>query len=603
MITITGLTGCKKVNEALNQKPVCAFINYVDQVQILKEDSITVQVAASDPDGSVQYVRFYVDNKLVYTSYSSPYQYMLKDLLFGQRVLKVIAYDNLNAASSPATLYINVIPNNKVSVSMTAMPSGTNLLVGDSILFIINAVSSEGNIKTSFIYIDDSIIKQTSTLPFSYLWKYIPQGTHTVYAEAIDEKKHEGQSEPVTYQVGQNQAPTISISFENHTSGVPFMPGDYIGITCNAQDPEGRMAKVEYYFNNVLYQTVTGTDNFDYGFSNVPGGHYQLVAKAYDQEGAIGVSNTLSIVVNPGVFHNGVISNMTYSEDDHVVFAADKTNKRLLILDPINGIISDSVELPYANPLAISYSMQDKILYIVHEFDGVVTTYNKQTHQLSELNYSGTLKGKDVAIDPIHRRLYVLTQTNSLVIINPDNGTIIQQGMPILGEYFCIDPQNQLIFSGGDYNAMIYKYSVANDVIQQLQSVEAGDNGYKININPAGTTVVLPCGGGNGNGDGYKIYAYDATNLNNIKGKWDIGSYPTFAIFSQDNQRLFALNGSNEEVDVESTSTYSLLSKPDFPKGDDSHSVITPNYSGSVLTAFSYDSYNNNRYVIYFISL
>jgi len=603
LIAITGQISCKKAKEALNSKPVCALITPIQEIEILKEDSIKVIVSASDPDGSIKYVRFYIDNKLVFTDYSAPYEYMLKNLLFGNRELTVIAYDDLDAASTPAYLSVRVVPNNKVSVSLTIMPDNNYLLVGDTVVFTINAVSSEGTIKNSFLYIDDSIITQSPTLPFSFIWKYIPEGSHKVYAAAIDDKKHEGMSQVVNFGVSQNRAPTITISLDNHSSTDPYLPGDYIGISCDANDPENRMAKVEYYFNNVLFQTVTGPQFFDCSFNKVPGGHYQIIAKAYDQQGATAVSNALNIIVSPGVFRNGVISDMTYSEDDHVVFAADKTNKRLLILDPVNGIISDSLDLPYPNPVAITYSIQDKLLYIVYEFDGVVSTYNKQTHQLSELDYSATEKGKDVAVDPLHRRIYVLTQSKKLEMINPDNGTVIQQGLSAESESIAIDPQNRLLYSGGDYNARIYKYSVANDVLQQLQYVEAGANAHTININPAGTIVVLPCGGGNGNGGGYKLFAYDATNLDNIKGKWDIGTYPSFAVFSQDNQRLFGLNGLDEEVYIESTSTYSTLSHLRFPNADDSHSIITPNYSGSVLIGFSYNSYYNERYVIYFISL
>jgi hypothetical protein len=592
---IAVLAGCKKINKA----PSCSLITPIQQVEMLKEDSVKVLVSATDPDGHIQDVKFYIDNKLVYTDYSEPYEFWLKDLLFGNRELRVIAFDNEDAASSPTTLYIRVIPNNKVSVSLTSMPSTEYLLVGDTVMFTVNAVSSEGTIINSQLYIDDTVILESSTLPYSYIWKYIPEGDHKVYATAIDDKKHEGQAQPVNYYVSQNRAPTITISLEYITT--PYMPGDYIGINCDAHDPDNRMVKVEYYFNNVLVQTVTGSDYFDWGTNSVPGGTYQIFAKAYDAQGATAVSNTLTVVVSPGIFCNAVITDMTYSEDDHVVFAADKTKDRLLLIDPVNHIISDSIGLPYASPIAITYSMQDKLLYIVYEFSGVVSVFNKQTNQLSEMTYSTVQKGRDVAIDPIHRRLYILTQAKKLVILNPDNGTVIQPALDIdYADGIALDAQNRYLYSGGDYNARIYKYLVTNDALQEIQFVTAGATAHRININPAGTTVVLPCGGGNGN-DGYKLYAYDAADLENVKGQWDIGIYPSFAVFSQDNQRLFGLNGSGDEVYIESTSSYSTISHLRFPNANDRNSIITPNYSGTVLSCFSYDSYYNQRYVIYFI--
>lgn len=609
IIIFTGLSliiiisSCKKVSEALNSKPVCTIIDPIQQVTMYKEDSILVTVSATDADGSISFLRFYIDNKLVFTGTEAPFRYKLKNIGFGYHNLSVIAYDDKEAASTPAGLSVSVISNPKVSVNLTAIPWPQNLLVGDTVLFTINAVSTEGNIRKAFIYIDDTLRGSSVTLPFAFSWNYLPLGSHKVYASAADEKGHEGMSKILEYSIMQNRPPVISISLIPIPSQTHFFPGSTISIECDAEDPDYRMQKVEYYINNKLLATVSGTSFYDYVWSLVPSGNWRIQAKAIDNQGAYGWSNAIDVVVSPGLVRNGVISDITATEDDHTVFAADVANKRLLVLDPVNHFITDSIELNHPAPIAIWYSEQDHTLFMVYEFSGILTQYNRLTHQMADIVYSASEKGLDVVNDDINRRIYVLTKGSNLVVINQDDGTVIQSGLTIDGESMALDPVNRWLFTAQDYYSNIKKYSIANDVLQQLQTKYGGENQRKITINRQGTTVVLPCGGGNKPGGGYELYAFDASDLNNIKGKWNVGTWPSFAVFSNDGRHLFCLNGDEDKIYMESVSNFSTEQLIDFPLASGHHSLIIPNHSATHLTGFSYDEMYNQRYVIYFFDL
>ncbi len=597
------MPSCKKIKEKLNDKPVCTIVDPIQQVSMYKEDSIMVRVSAYDADGSVSDLRFYIDNKLVTTMTDAPFQYLLKNLGFGNHTLSVIAYDDLNAASDPAYLSVRIISNPKVSVNMTAMPWTQYLLVGDTVLFTVNAVSTEGTIRKTFLYIDDTLRGQSETLPYSFSWNYIPLGGHRVYASAIDVKGHEGMSQVVEYSVYQNRPPTITISLIPDPSKTLYFPGSTIDIESDVEDPDYRMQKVEYYINNTLLATVTGPSFYDYVWSLVPSGNWRIQAKAIDAQGGYGWSNYIDVVVSPGLIRNGIISDMAATEDDHTVFATDMTHKRLLILDPVNHNLTDSIELNQPAPIAIWYSEQDHTLFIVYEFSGILTRYNRLTHQLTDITYSASEKGLDVVNDDINHRIYVLTKSSKLVIINQNDGTVIQSGLTIDGESMALDPVNRWLFTAPDYYSNIKKYSVANDVLQQLQSKSGGDNQRKITINRQGTTVVMPSGGGNKQNSAYELYAFDASDLDHIKGTWNIGAWPAFATFSNDGQHLFCLNHSDEKIHMESTSSYATERLIDFPMADRDNSLIIPNHSGTHLIGFSYEETYNPRYVIYFFDL
>jgi len=164
-----------------------------------------------------------------------------------------------------------------------------------------------------------------------------------------------------------------------------------------------------------------------------------------------------------------------------------------------------------------------------------------------------------------------------------------------------LDTERQMLFTSSSSGAL-FKYSIEGEVISLVQTSDGGNNPQSISINPNMDYVVLPCGGGNG--PTYNLYAFDAENLDNILGDFDIGTYPKFATFTRDGQTLLGLNGDfyDSYIYVMGAYTYSRLNKIYFPFASD-YSRISANYSGSRIVASSYLDYDNNKIVIYFFNL
>lgn len=65
-----------------------------------------IVVNASDEDGTIEKVEFYIDNSLISTDTEAPYEYTLnkiglfKSLFFRKHIIKVIAYDNSGKTSN-----------------------------------------------------------------------------------------------------------------------------------------------------------------------------------------------------------------------------------------------------------------------------------------------------------------------------------------------------------------------------------------------------------------------------------------------------------------------------------------------------------------------
>jgi uncharacterized protein (TIGR03437 family) len=94
---------------------------------------------------------------------------------------------------------------------------------------------------------------------------------------------------------------TPTVSLTSPTSGSSYNAPADVTITASATDPNGTVAKVEFFQNGVLVGTDTSSP-FSVVWSNVSNGNYTLTAKATDNQGSSNMSGGVSISVkkSPG---------------------------------------------------------------------------------------------------------------------------------------------------------------------------------------------------------------------------------------------------------------------------------------------------------------
>ena len=232
------------------------------------------------------------------------------------------------------------------------------------------------------------------------------------------------------------------------------------------------------------------------------------------------------------------------------------------------------------------------------------------TFNVSKLGFSTTATGRDIAVLPGQRQIYVLSPDSYdayLTVMDMDTGAVLL-ATDIGGSSIVVDEAAQMIFTAnqGLSPATLYRYAIIKDEngqlqLQLMQSLRTGSNGRKINISPDGKHVVLPCGGGNG--PGYTLYDFDATDFETVFDEWDIGTYPKVAAFSPDGTILYGSNGSAYDnfLYVMDAQTYEQIHKLPFPNADN-YAVFTPNSDGTVVVGFSYDTYNDSQFQFYFFT-
>jgi hypothetical protein len=101
-------------------------------------------------------------------------------------------------------------------------------------------------------------------------------------------------------QLYSNPAPTVSLTSpaNNSTYSAPAS----VSLASNASDADG-IAKVDYYNGTTLIASTTSP--FTYTWGNVGQGTYTITAAATDAKGAVTVSSSVTITVNPSLNGNG----------------------------------------------------------------------------------------------------------------------------------------------------------------------------------------------------------------------------------------------------------------------------------------------------------
>jgi regulation of enolase protein 1 (concanavalin A-like superfamily) len=90
-----------------------------------------------------------------------------------------------------------------------------------------------------------------------------------------------------------NKPPVVSLA----TDATNFTAPASITLTATASDPDGQIARVEFFNGSTRLNTDT-TAPYSFTWSSVPGGTYTLTAVAYDNEGASATSAPVSVTVH-----------------------------------------------------------------------------------------------------------------------------------------------------------------------------------------------------------------------------------------------------------------------------------------------------------------
>jgi len=252
----------------LNQRPSVSIVAPAADEEFTKGDNINLEAEASDMDGIITKVEFYINSEITDTVSAPPYITELSGLSAGNYELEVIAYDN-EGAFSVAKINITVTAYNECPAPLWSPVEIYKK--GDE-------VSYNGILWRAKWWTQNEIPGTTGEWG---VWEQISVCSTT-----------------------ENTAPQITIT--NPFPGSVYYTGESVTIQTMTSDTDGYVTKVEFFNGDILLGTATSMP-FEMALDNLPEGSYSFTAIATDDQDKTTESDPVSI--------NVVSNNTVYCSD------------------------------------------------------------------------------------------------------------------------------------------------------------------------------------------------------------------------------------------------------------------------------------------------
>ena len=247
--------------------------------KIARLGKVLLEATASDADGTIKMVSFYVDSLLVGKDSIAPYNFDWNSSL-GKHNVFATATDDKGAKVSSTNEVIDVVSNIAPEVAIISPTNNDNKISTGSILVILASASdADGNVKKVEFFVDGKSVGIDSVTPYSANYIAIA-GKHFVTAVATDNQQTTSTSSTINIEVKDNQFPFVNITNYFKT----IYKSDVVKITANAFDTDGTITDVEFFIDTVSIG-IDQTAPFTMEWIATSGLHH-LKAVAKDNNGA-----------------------------------------------------------------------------------------------------------------------------------------------------------------------------------------------------------------------------------------------------------------------------------------------------------------------------
>ncbi|MBC7486993.1 MAG: T9SS type A sorting domain-containing protein [Cytophagaceae bacterium] len=341
------------VNTAANMNPTVAITAPVNNASFTAPATVSIITVAADQDGTISKVEFYNGTVLLGTVTASPFNYSWNNVAAGAYTITVKTYDNAGAtASTAASINVTTPSNANPVVAITSPVNNTIFTSPTSVTITAMASDSDGSISKVEFYNGITLLGALTTAPYAYAWTNVPVGTYTIMAKAYDNLNATANTSVSITVKAPNQLPKIVIT--SPVNNASFISPAAVSIITNATDTDGSISKVEFYNGTTLLGTVTSAP-YNYTWSNVAAGSYNVTAKVYDNLNATATA-VISVNVNanqsPVVAITSPSNNATFTGPAvvSIIATASDADGAISKVEFYNGatLLSTSNSAPYS---------------------------------------------------------------------------------------------------------------------------------------------------------------------------------------------------------------------------------------------------------------
>ena len=256
---------------------------------------VSLSATATDADGTVARVEYYVGSDLVGTTYAAPHTMNYPVTVAGTYAFRAVAYDNLGMPGSSSTVNLTAgttVTNQPPIVTMSVSPG--SLPSPGPITLTATAIDNDGTVVKVSFYENGSKLADVAAPPFQFTYNATTAKLYRFSAIAFDDKGATASTPQTAVQVGSlvNAAPKVTLSA---SPGSLAAPGN-ITLTATATDDDGTIAKVRFYQNGTKIVDVNSAP-FTTTYAAPSNAIYKFTAVATDNQGATGTSADVNVSV------------------------------------------------------------------------------------------------------------------------------------------------------------------------------------------------------------------------------------------------------------------------------------------------------------------
>lgn len=258
--------------------------------------SVAIAANASDADGTVSKVEFFVNGVKIGEDLTTPYQTNWTAVA-GNNQLTAVATDNSGNTTTSAAVGVSVTSGGGGSpvVSITAPIEGAKINTGTQVTLVAEASDPGGSITLVEFFVNSIKIGEDATAPYQLAWAAVA-GLNNISAKATDNQSNTTMSAFVAITVMDNFPPEVVITAP--AEGATFAAGTSVNITANATDVDGTVTKVEF-FNKGQKLGEDLTAPYQVSWVAVAGSG-EIYASATDDKGKKATSDPINITVTGG---------------------------------------------------------------------------------------------------------------------------------------------------------------------------------------------------------------------------------------------------------------------------------------------------------------
>ena len=326
-LTVAGNGLLRLVAEQSNNLPPSVTLTApANGVSFPAPAAFTLVAQASDADGAIARVEFYQGTAKLGEDLVAPYTWSLANLPGGNYTYKARAIDNLGAATDSDAIGVMVTsPNQLPVVALTSPADGALFTAPTTIGLTATANDPDGTITKVEFNQGTTKLGEDFTAPYTITTGVLTPGTYQFSARAYDNLNASAASVAVTATVvAPNQSPSITLT--NPADGAYLTAPASFTLSTNASDPDGTIAKVEFYQNTTkLGEDLTAP--YQFAVSNLGAGTYHFLARATDDVGSSTDSASITVVVTspnqpPSIVLTGPADGSIFTEPASVNLSA-----------------------------------------------------------------------------------------------------------------------------------------------------------------------------------------------------------------------------------------------------------------------------------------